>query len=102
MNIHGSFVMVLLASSLFGQQTIYLPGQYSDLQSAINAAAPGSTIEISGSVPATAFGFGDVMIDKSLMIVGRPVGSSIYLHAPSAVSAPGQGGQLLIGSLTTS
>lgn len=89
---------LLAATALAAQQTIILPGQYSDLQSAINAASPGTTIEVNGSVPATPNGFGDVTIDKSITIAGRPEGALLSFQSPYPSSALGQGGQVRIGS----
>ncbi len=78
------------------------PGQYTNAQTAINAANPGDTIYLSGSSTS----YGDIHVNKKLTIFGtgqnpqkqNPLVSSIgYLYLDSINSTSGASGSLIEG-----
>ncbi len=83
------------------------PGQYTNAQTAINAANPGDTIYISGSNSS----YGDIHINKKLTVFGtgynpqkqNPLVSSVgYVYLDSINSTSGASGSLIEGLYITS
>lgn len=94
----------LLPSLSAGQQTLSVPAQYPSVAAAVAAAAAGDTIVLdsSASCPATNAGYGDLVIDKNLRIVGRPAAASLTLYSVGVFGSPppGGGGALRLAGAT--
>lgn len=70
--------LTLAAVSLAQAAVIHVPGDYSTIQAAINAASPGDTVQVAAGIyHETATSWADLQITKSLALVGAGSGQTI-------------------------
>jgi hypothetical protein len=87
----ASLFFLLAGPTLASAQLIDVPGDYTDLQDAIDAASPGATILVHGGT------FQTLTIDKALTIIGQPAPliegapSGATFLPPITLAGPGTG-----------
>lgn len=94
-------MLLFLPPMLAAQQSLLVPSQFPSVAAAVAAAAPGDTIVLdsNSTCPATDVGYGDLLIDRHLSIIGRPGVAAIHLYSYGTYGTPaiGGGGAIRLG-----